>query len=215
MGKDRDSDYGEKVSLVDTDVELDFSSSISGAIDDHLEVVAKLKFIEGQVAVVAQRLTLALRKGGKVLWMGNGGSAADSQHLAAELVGRSARERRALASLALTTDTSILTAVANDYSFADIFSRQIEAICNPQDVVIGISTSGNSDNVLRGLSAARQKGAFTVALTGQSGKMTEKGVVDVCIRIPSQVTARIQESHILIGHILCDCVDSRFCTTRA
>ena len=209
MGKSQDI-YREKVSSRDADPEVDLTSSISGAIDEHLEVIAKLKLVELQVGVVVQRVIVALRNGGKVLWMGNGGSAADSQHMAAEFIGRFARERRGLASLALTTDTSILTAVANDYSFADIFSRQVEAICNPQDVVIGISTSGNSENVLRGISAAKQKGAFTVALTGQGGKIAANGMVDVCIRVPSQVTPRIQEAHILIGHILCDCVESHF-----
>ena len=154
MGKSRDVHYEAKVSVLDTDAEIDWGSSVSRAIDEHLEVVTKLKFVEAQLIVVAQRVTLALRNGGKVLWMGNGGSAADCQHMAAELVGRFARERDGLASLALTTDTSVLTAIANDYSFADIFRRQVNAICNPQDVVIGISTSGNSENVLRGLSAA-------------------------------------------------------------
>ena len=210
MGKSRDVHYEAKVSVLDTDAEIDWGSSVSRAIDEHLEVVTKLKFVEAQLIVVAQRVTLALRNGGKVLWMGNGGSAADCQHMAAELVGRFARERDGLASLALTTDTSVLTAIANDYSFADIFRRQVNAICNPQDVVIGISTSGNSENVLRGLSAAKQKGAFTVGLTGQGGKIAAGGMVNVCIRVPSQVTARIQEAHILIGHILCDCVESQF-----
>src|SRR5215469_4216476 len=196
MGKSRDVQYEAKVSLLDTDAEIDRGSSLSRAIDEHLEVVTKLKFVEAQVTAVAQRVTLALRNGGKVLWMGNGGSAADSQHMAAEFVGRFARERHGLASLALTTDTSVLTSIANDYSFADIFRRQVETLCNPQDVVIGISTSGNSENVLRGLLAAKQKGAFTVGLTGKGGKIAAAGIVDVCIRVPSQVPARIQEAHI-------------------
>lgn len=215
MGKNRDVDHEARVNLVDANSEADLSSRVSSAIEEHLALVAQLKFIEAQLADVAQRITLALRNGGKVLWMGNGGSAADSQHMAAEFVGRFARERRGLASLALTTDASILTAVANDYSFADVFSRQIEAVCNPKDVVIGISTSGNSENVLRGILAAKQKGAFTVGLTGQGGKLTVNGIADVCICVPSQVTPRIQEAHILIGHILCDCVESQFCATGA
>jgi len=210
MRKDRDVRSEANVGVADDRAHIALSAGVSKAIDEHLEIVGKLRGIETQLSEVAERVTRALRNGGKVLWMGNGGSAADSQHMAAELVGRFARERRALASVALTTDTSILTAVANDYSFADIFSRQIEALCNPQDVVIGISTSGNSENVLRGFSAARRKGAFTVGLTGQGGKMAARGIVDVCILVPSQVTARIQEAHILIGHILCDCVEAQF-----
>jgi D-sedoheptulose 7-phosphate isomerase len=140
--------------------------------------------------------------------MGNGGSAADSQHLAADLVGRFMRERRGFASMALTTDTSVLTAVANDYSFEHVFSRQIEALCTPQDIVVAISTSGNSRNVLAGVLAARERGAFTVGLMGATGDMGD--IVDICLRVPSQVTARIQEAHILIGHILCNWVETEF-----
>jgi D-sedoheptulose 7-phosphate isomerase len=143
--------------------------------------------------------------------MGNGGSAADSQHLAAELVGRFARERRGLASMALTTDTSILTALANDYCFDHVFSRQIEALCFPQDMVVAISTSGNSKNVLLGVSAAKKIGACTVGLSGESGKLAE--MVDMCISVPTHTTARIQEAHILVGHILCDSVERAFCRT--
>lgn len=169
----------------------------------------RLKDLEPQIAVAAQRMIFALRRGGKVVWMGNGGSAADSQHLAAELVGRFGRERRGLASLALTTDSSVLTSLANDYSFEHVFSRQIEALCSPKDVVIGISTSGNSANVLAGLRTARRLGAFTVALSGM-GSNGITNIADVCIRVPSNVTARIQEAHILIGHMLCDWVESEF-----
>jgi D-sedoheptulose 7-phosphate isomerase len=156
-------------------------------------------------------MILALRHGGKVLWMGNGGSAADSQHLAADLVGRFTRERPGFASMALTTDTSVLTAVANDYSFEHVFSRQIEAICSPQDIVVAISTSGNSRNVLAGILAARKRGAFTVGLIGAKGDIGD--MVDICLRVPSQVTARIQEAHILLGHILCDWIEAELCVT--
>jgi D-sedoheptulose 7-phosphate isomerase len=183
-------------------------NTLSSTLDEHLTVVSGLRNLEPLLAEVARQMIAALRNGGKVLWMGNGGSAADSQHLAAELVGRFSRERRSLASLALTTDTSVITAVSNDYSFDEIFRRQIEAICNPQDVVIGISTSGNSKNIRAGLLAAKQKGSFTVALAGQTQALT--GLADVCINVPSRVTARIQEAHILIGHILCDWVESDF-----
>jgi D-sedoheptulose 7-phosphate isomerase len=118
------------------------------------------------------------------------------------------RERRGFASMALTTDTSVLTAVANDYSFEHVFSRQIEALCTPQDIVVAISTSGNSRNVLAGVLAARERGAFTVGLMGATGDMGD--IVDICLRVPSQVTARIQEAHILIGHILCNWVETEF-----
>ena len=181
---------------------------IANAIDEHVAIITQLKALEPQIAETARRMVLALRRGGKVLWMGNGGSAAESQHLAAELVGRFVRERRGLASLALTSDTSLLTSVANDYSFEHVFRRQVEALCGRGDVVIAMSTSGHSANVLAGLCAARRIGAFTVVLTGQQGLTVN--TVDVCIRVPSQITARIQEAHILIGHLLCDWVDSEF-----
>jgi D-sedoheptulose 7-phosphate isomerase len=208
MSKDPDIRCETESRVMCDGTAVSMTSLVSGTIDEHLAIVAALKSLESQLADVAKKITLALHNGGKVLWMGNGGSAADSQHLAAELVGRFTRERRGLASIALTTDTSVLTAIANDYSFASIFSRQIEAICNPQDVVIAISTSGNSENVLRAVSAAKNRGAFTVGLTGKGGKIAD--LVDVCLFVPSGVTARIQEAHILIGHILCDCVESQF-----
>ena len=135
--------------------------------------------------------------------MGNGGSAADCQHLAAEFVGRFTRERRALPSIALTVDTSILTAIGNDYGFDAVFSRQIEALANQGDVVIGISTSGNSPNVLNAMLVAKEKGCVTVAFTGETGGKLAP-LCDLTLKIPSKVTARIQEMHILCGHILCD-----------
>jgi D-sedoheptulose 7-phosphate isomerase len=139
--------------------------------------------------------------------MGNGGSAADAQHLAAELVVRFTRERRAFASIALTTDTSILTAAANDYSFTMIFSRQLEALCGPGDSVVAISTSGNSPNVIAGLRKAREIGAYTVAFTGNGGG-DMKNLAHAVLDINSTTTARIQEAHILIGHILCDWLEA-------
>lgn len=210
MREGRDVRGEADVKLVETHGEFGPSVDLSSAIDEHLAIIGKLKAIEGTIVELAQRVTVSLREGGKVLWMGNGGSAADSQHMAAEFVGRFARERRGLASVALTTDTSVLTAVANDYSFSNIFSRQIEALCNPQDIVIGISTSGNSENVLHGFAAAKRKGALTVALCGDGGRMSASEAVDICIQVPSHTTARIQEAHILIGHLLCDCVESQF-----
>lgn len=182
---------------------------VVSVIDEHLSIVGQVKNLAPAITQVARKMIAVLRGGGKVLWMGNGGSAADSQHLAAELVGRFARERPGLASIALTTDTSILTALANDYCFDRVFSRQIEALCFPQDMVVGISTSGNSKNVLLGVSAAKKIGAYTVGLSGGSGKLAE--LVDMCINVPAHTTARIQEAHILVGHILCDSVERAFC----
>lgn len=147
-----------------------------------------------------------LERGGKVLFFGNGGSASDSQHLAAELVGRYERERRGLAAVALTTDTSILTAVGNDYGYDRVFLRQVEALGRPGDVAFGLSTSGNSPNVLLAIERARQMGLVTIALSGRDGGKLASAA-EISIVVPSAKTARIQETHILIGHILCERVD--------
>jgi len=195
----------------DSRLELVQGFDVVSVIDEHLSIVSQVKDLAPAITQVARKMIAVLRGGGKVLWMGNGGSAADSQHLAGELVGRFARERRGLASVALTTDTSILTAVANDYCFDRVFSRQIEALCFPQDMVVAISTSGNSKNVLFGVSAAKKIGAYTVGLSGESGKLAE--MADMCISVPTHNTARIQEAHILVGHILCDSVERAFCGT--
>lgn len=150
----------------------------------------------------------SLAAGGKIIFFGNGGSAADAQHLAAELVVRYRANGRALASMALTTDTSILTACSNDFTFDDIFARQIEALMKPEDVAIGISTSGNSPNVLKALQSARALGGTAAGLSGRDGgKMV--GLADPLIVVPSAVTARIQEMHILLGHTLCDLLEQR------
>jgi len=158
---------------------------------------------QGQVIQAALEIVKALRGGGKVLFFGNGGSAADAQHLAAEFTGRYLKERRALPALALHANTSALTAIGNDYGFDLVFARQVEALGKQGDVAVGISTSGNSPNVLRGLEVARSKSIFTVALTGASGGKI-KDLVDCAICIPSQETPRIQECHILAGHIICE-----------
>jgi len=158
------------------------------------------------IAEVAQMIADALAKGNKVLVMGNGGSAADAQHLAAELVGRFLRERRALPAIALTTDSSILTAVGNDYGFDQVFSRQIEALGNPGDVVIGISTSGNSPNVLAALNAARAADCRTIGLLGRDGGNIA-GQADLALVVPVQETPHIQEAHVTIIHVLCDLVE--------
>jgi D-sedoheptulose 7-phosphate isomerase len=146
--------------------------------------------------------------GCKLLLFGNGGSAADAQHIAAEFVGRFMPDRPALPALSLSTDTSVLTALGNDYGYERIFARQIEALGRAGDVAVGISTSGSSPNVLAGLEAARMAGLYTVGLTGESGgRMPDR--VNVIFRVPSRVTPRIQETHILLGHILCELVDRR------
>lgn len=155
------------------------------------------------VASVAAELIRALRSGRKVFFFGNGGSAADAQHLAAELVGRFDLERRALPAIALTANTSTLTAVGNDYSYDSVFVRQLEALGSPGDVAVGISTSGKSRNVLSAVRAAKKAGVITVGMTGSRGGELASSV-DYCIRIPSERTPRIQEAHILIGHILCE-----------
>jgi D-sedoheptulose 7-phosphate isomerase len=158
------------------------------------------------VASVSQLLVETLGKGNKLLLFGNGGSAADGQHIAAEFVGRFAFDRPALPALALSVNTSCLTAIGNDYGFDQVFSRQIEALARQGDLAIGISTSGNSPNVLHGLSAARKMGLSTVALTGCTGGKL-KNLVDHCICAPSSDTPRIQECHILIGHIIAELVE--------
>lgn len=158
---------------------------------------------------VASYMIDALENSHKIIFMGNGGSAADAQHLAAELVGRFTRERQGLAAIALTTDTSILTAIANDYGYDQIFSRQVEALAQKGDVVIGISTSGNSLNVLKAMKVASNKGCILVGFAGNKGGKLYQNT-DLCVTVPSLVTARIQEMHILIGHVLCDIVEEYF-----
>jgi len=173
------------------------------AIADHLEVVRRLAEKHRELHAMALAMSAVLRGGGKILWCGNGGSAADAQHLAAELVGRFRRERRALASLALTTDSSILTAVGNDYGYEEVFARQVEALGREGDLLVGISTSGNSRNVVGALRMARSLGLVTVAFTGVGGGQIAY-LTDHLLAVASHDTARIQEAHILAGHMLCD-----------
>jgi D-sedoheptulose 7-phosphate isomerase len=175
---------------------------------DHVELIEALHALAGPITELAERAFRCLSGGGKVFWMGNGGSAADSQHLAAELVGRFQRERPGLASVALTTDSSILTSIGNDYGFDQVFARQVEALCRPGDLLVGLSTSGNSMNVMRAMEAGRSLGVERAGLTGGTGGRL-CGLVDCCIVVPSQSTARIQEAHVLIGHLVCDLVERR------
>ncbi|HTV81318.1 MAG TPA: D-sedoheptulose 7-phosphate isomerase [Acidobacteriaceae bacterium] len=186
----------------------------ASAIAEHLAVIEALGGQQPVLERVAAEMAQALLRGNKVLWCGNGGSAADSQHLAAELVGRFRRERRAMPSIALTTDTSILTAIGNDYGYEQVFRRQVEALCVAGDVLVGLSTSGNSRNVCLALAEARALGALTVAFTGAGGGAM-KQIADIVLCIPSRDTARIQEGHILCGHMLCDWVELEFCARTA
>lgn len=181
-------------------------SLFSSQLNEHIEVMQLVYGLDSQVKNAGKAFNKALQMGGKILLMGNGGSAADAQHIAAELVGRYLRERPGLPAMALTTDTSILTAVANDYGYNAVFSRQVEALARADDVVVGYSTSGNSDNVFEAMRLAKNKGCTTVALTGQSGGKL-KGLVDICLCVPSMSTPRIQEAHAFIGHMLCAMVD--------
>lgn len=186
-----------------------FEQRIKRSIQESIEVKNLLlgnAEIVSTIAEVSARMVGSLEKGNKMLLFGNGGSAADAQHIAAEFVGRFAFDRPALPALALSVNSSCVTAIGNDYGFDLVFSRQIEALARPGDFAIGISTSGNSENVLKGLSAARKLGLTTVALTGcTGGKM--KNAVDYCICAPSNETPRIQECHILIGHIISQLVE--------
>jgi D-sedoheptulose 7-phosphate isomerase len=177
------------------------------AIAEHQAMITKLEALLPAICDVADALRACLARGGKILIMGNGGSAADSQHIAAEIVGRFKKERRGVPAIALTTDTSILTSIGNDYGFDFIFSRQVEALCNPPDVVIGISTSGNSTNVVKGIATAKEIGATTIALVGGTGGKLA-AMCDFNLTMPSDNTARIQEAHILIGHSLCEMLEA-------
>jgi D-sedoheptulose 7-phosphate isomerase len=159
-----------------------------------------------RIVQVAETIAHGLRNGRKVLLFGNGGSAADAQHLAAELVGRFGPDRSALPGISLSTDTSVLTALGNDYGYEKVFSRQIEALGRAGDVAIGISTSGNSANVIEAMDMARSKGLYTVGFTGETGgKLKER--VEVLLSVPSRQTARIQETHLMLGHVIFDLVD--------
>lgn len=183
------------------------ASIISASIDVKKEILADEGFQQNILQVI-EVITSAFQSGKKVLFCGNGGSAADAQHLAAEFSGRFYKDRKALPSEALHCNSSYLTAVANDYSYDVIYARLVEGTCNEGDVLVGLSTSGNSKNILNAFAAAKAKGVTTVGLTGASGgKMKE--VSDFLFNVPSSDTPRIQESHILIGHIICELVEAK------
>ena len=179
-------------------------------LEDHVDVVTKtIHEHEIEIFRLVADIVHALKNGNKVLFCGNGGSAADSQHLAAEFVGRFQAERQALPAIALTTDTSALTALGNDYGFNKVFARQVEAIGKTGDILIGISTSGNSENVVQAFQQAEEKGITIVSLTGKSGGKL-KHYANINISSQSEITARIQEAHILVGHIVCELVEKEF-----
>jgi D-sedoheptulose 7-phosphate isomerase len=189
--------------------------NIEQSIQQHFQASADLKLVMKATmpAFIARAATLmaaSLQQGGKILACGNGGSAADSQHFAAELVGRFERERAELAAIALTTDSSIITAIANDYAFDEIFSKQVRALGKPGDALLAISTSGNSKNVIAAIEAAQKKGIHIIAMTGRGGGniATMLGQGDVLLNVESTITARIQEVHLLTLHCLCDALDT-------
>lgn len=177
------------------------------AIDEHQVMMRAVAGMIPDVQGVAGVMVGRLAAGGRVYWFGNGGSSTQAQHFATELVCRFERERRGLPSVAFSTDTSVMTAVANDYSFDDVFARQVEALVRSDDVVVGISTSGTSANVLHGIDAAKAIGAYTVGMTGGDGGKLAK-MCDTALIAPSNRTCRIQEAHLFLGHAICDMVEA-------
>jgi D-sedoheptulose 7-phosphate isomerase len=193
-----------------TELKRKLEQRIEGHFKDSIAVKSKaLEIMPQSIAEAIGLMYEALSAGKKILACGNGGSAADAQHFAAELVGRFERERKELPAIALTTDTSIITAIGNDYSFDVIFSKQVRALGQPGDILMGISTSGNSGNIIEAINAAHEKGMSIIALTGKDGgkigQLLKAGDVNLCV--PADRTARIQETHLLLLHCLCDGVD--------
>ena len=181
---------------------------IEEALKEHKKVLSSLEKQIPKIEKIASLCISSLEKGGKIIFCGNGGSAADSQHLAAELVGRFLKERKSLPSLALSVNTSILTAVGNDYGFEKVFSKQIEALGKPKDLLIAISTSGNSKNIIEAVKKAKEKGIKTIGFLGKGGGKLKK-LVDISLIVESNNTPRIQEIHILIGHIICEIIENQ------
>ena len=182
---------------------------IKNAIQENIEIKKDIQqHLSNKILELSDKIFEILKQNGTIFLCGNGGSAADAQHVAAEFVGRFAQERKALPAEALTTNTSILTAIGNDYDFSEIFSRQIQAKVSSNDLVVGISTSGKSANVLKALQAAKTLGATTVVFTGENDSEIKK-LADICFNVPSNNTPRIQEAHILVWHIICDLVENK------
>ena len=185
-------------------------NAINEEFSSHLEVINKvINTMENDIEKASVIIVDALKNGNKILLCGNGGSAADAQHIAAELTGRYKTERRGLPGIALTTDTSALTAIGNDYGYDRVFDRQVESLATKGDVIIGISTSGNSKNVISALKLGREMGCKTVGLTGRDGGSMNE-VCDINLIVPSENTPRIQEMHILFGHTICQIIDNNF-----
>ena len=181
--------------------------TIESYLSGHNDVIAKVVELHTDTIVqIAQAIIESFVRDGKLVLFGNGGSAQDAQHIAAELVGIYTMERRSLPAIALTTNTSVLTALPNDYYYHSVFERQIEGMVRPGDVVIGISTSGNAGNVIRGILKAKEIGAKTIGFTGESGGEL-KNKVDILLNVPSTTTGHIQEAHIAVGHIMCELVE--------
>ncbi len=181
--------------------------SIKKHIFEHKSVIDSMDGIEGDIEIIAKQMIKCLRENGTIFWCGNGGSASDSQHLAGELIGRFIDDRRPLKSIALNADSAVMTCITNDYGYEHIYSRQIEGLGSKGDILVGISTSGNSHNIVNALDMANKKGLFTVGLLGKGGGKAAKLAQQSAI-IRSNSTGRIQEMHILIGHILCDLIES-------
>ena len=179
---------------------------INKHIQEHNDVLDSISQLDESIEKVANIFISCLENDGTIFWCGNGGSASDSQHLAGELVGRFVDERKPLKSIALTADSAVMTCIVNDYGYEHIFSRQIEALGSEGDVLVGITTSGNSQNVLHAFKVAEQRGMETIALLGKGGGKAASSVKQYII-VPSKSTARVQEMHILIGHILCDLIE--------
>ena len=185
---------------------FDYSSEIHNLINSSIEEIRKSTSLVDFINASISEIVKSIQSGHKLIIFGNGGSAADAQHIAAELIGRYKIERKSIPAISLTTDSSILTSLSNDYSFDDVFSRQCESLVNQGDVVLGISTSGNSTNVLEGLKTSKSKGAVTIGLLGNDGGKIND-IVDISITIDSKNTARIQEIHRIFYHIICELVE--------
>ena len=191
----------------DNMISKEIQNSYLASLERHKKAFELMDAYHVQAITLAENCFATLQAGGKIIWMGNGGSAADAQHLAAEFMVRYKNERGPLAAIALTTDTSILTAHSNDYHFDSVFERQVKGLCKPVDMVIGLTTSGTSPNINLALAAANDIGAYTVALTGRDGGLV-KDIATLPIIIANDETARIQEAHMFIGHWLCEAIDA-------
>ena len=188
---------------------MDNMTLITERLDEHLAVLKATYALIPQISAAGSLIAKAINSGHKIFFCGNGGSAADAQHLAAEIVGRFQKERPALPAIALTVDTSALTAIANDYGFEQVFRRQLEGLGCPGDILVGISTSGNSQDVIEAIKYAKEHGIQTIGFTGNGGGQM-KEICDICLDIPSPKTSHTQEMHITLGHILCEIAEMAY-----